>query len=243
MPNEHSDLLTVLYSIYPDAAALWNRHTAHMVVEGHHLMSQQAVPGVEIRTEETEDAIVLGITIAEGVHVTYPIHTCVGLMAAQGLQHIRLHVKLERGASAELLAHCMFPNAELVQHVMEANVEIGEDAELRHTEGHFHGPFGGIEVIPQANVHVGPGGRYFSDFSLTSGRVGKLQIVYKVETADNAVAEISARVFGHGGMPIGARGADERRIFLVFAIGERHVPAVGGFLGMFDTQIETDMRA
>ena len=160
-------------------------------------MSQQTVPGVEIHTEETEDAIVMRINVAEGVHLTYPIHTCVGLMAAHGRQHIRLHVRLERDAAAELLAHCMFPNAELVQHVMEANVEIGAGAELRHSEGHFHGPFGGIEVIPQANVHVGPGGRYFSDFSLTSGRVGKLQINYRVETAENAVAEISARVFGH----------------------------------------------
>jgi Fe-S cluster assembly scaffold protein SufB len=197
MQYEHPDLLTALYSVYPDAAVLRNRHTAHMVVEGHHLMSQQTVPGVEIRTEEAVDAIEMHITIAEGVHVAYPIHTCVGLMAAQGTQHIRLHVRLERDSSAELLAHCMFPNAELVQHVMDANVEISEGAELRHTEGHFHGPFGGIEVISQANVHVGRGGRYFSDFSLTSGRVGKLQIIYKVETAENAVAEICARVFGH----------------------------------------------
>ena len=197
MPNAHTNLLTALYSVYPDAAVLMNRHTAHMVVEGHQLMSQQTIPGVEIHVKESGDAIELYITIAEGVHVINPIHTCIGLLAAQGKQHIRLHVRLERNASAELLAHCMFPNAELVQHKMDATVDIAEGAELRHTEGHFHGPFGGIEVIPRADVHVGPGGRYFSNFSLLTGRVGKLQILYKVETADNAVAEISTRVFGH----------------------------------------------
>jgi Fe-S cluster assembly scaffold protein SufB len=195
--NEYPDLLTALYNVYPDAAVLMNRHTAHMVVEGHHLMSQQTVPGVTIHSAEVEDAIELHISIAEGVQVTSPIHTCIGLMAAQGMQHIRLYVRLERDASAKLLAHCMFPNAELVQHKMDAEVEIGEGAELHHIEGHFHGPFGGIEVMPHADVRVGPGGRYFSDFSLLSGRVGKLQISYKVETAEKAVAEISARVFGH----------------------------------------------
>jgi Fe-S cluster assembly scaffold protein SufB len=84
-----------------------------------------------------------------------------------------------------------------VRHVMEAHVTVGEGAELRHTEGHFHGPYGGIEVRPQAEVKVQPGGRYFSDFSLTSGRVGLLEVDYRVQVGEEAVAEIAARVYGH----------------------------------------------
>src|SRR4030067_973929 len=80
---------------------------------------------------------------------------------------------------------------------MEATIEGGEGAELRHTEGHYHGVHGGIEVLPHAHVRVGRNGCYFSDFSLTAGRVGRLHVYYKVETAENAVVEISARVFGH----------------------------------------------
>lgn len=197
MANEQTDILTELYRVYPEAAILMNPDTAHMVVEGHRLMSQQTIAGVEIETRETDDAIEARITVAEGVKVAQPIHTCIGLMTPHGTQRIRLHVRLERGASAHLLAHCIFPNAELVRHMMEARVEVGEGAELHHTEGHFHGPFGGIEITPRASVYVDADGRYFSDFSLTAGRVGKLHIDYKVETADNAVAEISARVFGH----------------------------------------------
>jgi hypothetical protein len=48
-----------------------------------------------------------------------------------------------------------------------------------------------------AMVTVQPNGRYFSDFGLTSGQVGKLRSHYKVKLADNAVADICARVFGH----------------------------------------------
>ena len=197
MPDERLDLLSALYRVYPDAAVLMNPQTAHMVIEGHSLMSQQKVPGVDMQARKTEDAIVVEITVAAGVRVPNPIHTCIGLMAPDGAQRVRLHVRLERGASAELLAHCLFPNAEHARHVMEATVEVGEGAELRHTEGHYHGPYGGIEVIPHAVVRVDRNGRYFSDFSLTAGRVGRLHVVYKVETAENAVAEISARVFGH----------------------------------------------
>jgi Fe-S cluster assembly scaffold protein SufB len=174
------DLLTALYRVYPDATTLMDPHIAHMVVEGHRLMSRQRVPGVEIEARETDDALVAAITVAAGVRVPNPIHTCVGLLSPHGMQRIRLQVRLERGSSAALLAHCLFPNAEQARHEMQATIEIEEGAELRHTEGHFHGPYGGIEVIPQARV-----------------RVGRLRLDYKVEAAENAVAELSARVFGH----------------------------------------------
>ena len=80
---------------------------------------------------------------------------------------------------------------------MDAVVEVGAFASMHYTEGHFHGPFGGIEVVPKAQVKVGPHGRYLSDFSLTTGRVGKLDIDYTVEADEEAITEMTARVFGH----------------------------------------------
>lgn len=197
MIKPRSELLDTLYNLYPETAVLMNPDTAHMVVEGQRMVSWQGIPGVEIDAEEAEEAITIHIRVAEGVQVPNPIHSCVGLMAPHGAQHINLHIDLEPGSSAHILAHCMFPNAEMVKHVMEAHVEVGEGAELRHTEGHYHGPYGGIEVRPQAYVNVRPGGRYLSDFSLTTGRVGLLNIDYRVEVGDDAVAEIAARVYGH----------------------------------------------
>jgi hypothetical protein len=55
----------------------------------------------------------------------------------------------------------------------------------------------GIEVLPKLSVNVGRGGRYFTEFSLVNGRVGKLSIDYDVTTGEQAVAELVARVFGH----------------------------------------------
>lgn len=197
--TEGSDsLLDALFSHYPDAAILAQPQTAHLVVEGQHTLSQQTIPGVDIHCRESAGEIVIEITVGRGVRVENPIHTCVGLMKPHGSQHIRLLVRLETQAAAQIIAHCLFPNAERVRHVMESRVELGEGAELRHSEGHYHGPYGGVEVIPQAEVRVGPHARYFTDFSLTSGRVGKLHLDYRVVVEKQGVAEITTRVYGHG---------------------------------------------
>ena len=91
----------------------------------------------------------------------------------------------------------MFPRAEKVRHIMDAIVAIGREAELRYSETHYHGTHGGIEVLPKAVVSIGEKGRYFADFTLTTGRVGTLGIDYAVTVGKSAVTELTARIFGH----------------------------------------------
>lgn len=196
--KRQDDLLRALYTVYGDAAALLDPRTAHLVVEGRDVLSRQTIPGVELQAEPQDDALVAEIRVADGVRVASPIHTCVGILGAHGAQRIRLRLVLGRQSSASLLAHCLFPNAEAARHVMEAEIEVGEGAELRYSEGHYHGASGGMEVYPRARVRVGPGARYFADFSLLTGRVGRLVLDYTIEVAAHAVVEVNARVFGHG---------------------------------------------
>ncbi len=85
-----------------------------------------------------------------------------------------MDVTLEEGASAHFIAHCLFPDATQVRHLMDAKVEIGAEAELRYHETHYHGPHGGVKVVPKAQVTIGRYGRYSADFTLTIGRVGTL---------------------------------------------------------------------
>ena len=70
---------------------------------------------------------------------------------------------------------------------------------MGYQERHYHGPHGGVEVIPKAVVRIGNGGRYASDFTLTDGRVGSLAIDYDVTAAKDAVIELTAQVFGFVG--------------------------------------------
>jgi len=120
-----------------------------------------------------------------------------GVLHATGRQSIQIQVRLEQDSAAKIVAHCFFPRAQKVEHIMDAAIEIDSGAELRYAESHYHGPFGGVTVLPTARVRVHPHGRYLSDFSLTSGRVGKLRIDYVVDLDAHAVAELTAKIFGH----------------------------------------------
>jgi Fe-S cluster assembly scaffold protein SufB len=171
--------------------------TGHMMVSGHQLLSLRQIPGLDIESEPSQDGIVARICVRRDVHLARPLHLCFGVLSSSGLQHIETRLVLEEGAVADVIAHCFFPNARQVEHRMDALVEIGENARLTYNEGHYHGIYGGVTVLPKARVKVGRHGQYLSDFSLTSGQVGTLKIDYEVEVAERAVVELTARIFGH----------------------------------------------
>ena len=188
-----------------DRAILDDQATAHLVVVGQRIVSSRSVPGLVVEAGESEAGIWLKIRVREGVCLALPVHTCFGIVHRKEEQRIEIEVVLERNSSARFIAHCLFPNAERVRHLMDARVEIGEGAAMGYQERHYHGPHGGVEVIPKTVVRIGSGGRYASDFTLTDGRVGSLAIDYDVAAADNAVVELTARVFGHGNDTINIR--------------------------------------
>jgi Fe-S cluster assembly scaffold protein SufB len=180
-----------------DKAVLANSEIAHLVASGHKLLSMNNVEGLEVEAKETMSGISAKVTVKEGVRIKNPVHLCFGILHKKGTQKIKMDVTLKKNSSVHFIAHCVFPNAEKVRHIMDAVVDVGEGAEMRYSETHYHGPYGGIEVIPKSVVKVGKNGRYFSDFTLTTGRVGTLDIDYSVEAEENAVTELTARVFGH----------------------------------------------
>ena len=180
-----------------DKAILENSEIAHLVASGHKLLSMKSVEGLEVDARETLTGISAKVTVKEGTKIKNPVHLCFGILHKKGTQKIKMDVTLEKNSSAHFIAHCIFPKAEKVRHIMDAEVEIGENAEMRYSETHYHGLYGGIEVVPKAAVKIARNGRYFADFTLTSGRVGTLDIDYAVEAGENAVTELTARVFGH----------------------------------------------
>ena len=180
-----------------DSGILANKEVAHFVVSGHSILSMQSVEGLEVNAKETLTGISASIRVREGTKIQNPIHLCFGILHKKGNQKIKMDVKLEKNASANFIAHCIFPKAEKVKHIMDAVVDIGEGAEMRYSETHYHGLYGGIEVIPKAIVKIAKNGRYFTDFTLITGRVGKLGIDYSVEAGENAVTELTAKIFGH----------------------------------------------
>ncbi len=196
--SELNELMQALGEAGGDRSVLSDIETAHLSVSGSTIVSSRQVEGLEMRTRKQWNGISVAVLVREGVKLAKPVHLCFGVLHRKGTQKILMHVKLEKNSSAAIIAHCIFPKAEKVRHLMDATVAIAEGAEMRYSETHYHGPFGGIVVVPKLRVQVGRNGRYITDFTLITGRVGKLNIDYEVIAGEGAVVELMARVFGHG---------------------------------------------
>jgi Fe-S cluster assembly scaffold protein SufB len=181
-----------------DCAVLTSREIAHVVASGPTLLSLREIPGVGIRVEERPDGFTAYLNLDREKKIKHPVHLCVGVLERSGTQRVKIEVKGQERSAATLMAHCFFPSAVNVEHAMDAVVDLAAEAELNYLESHYHGLLGGVTVLPKAQVRVGPRARYFADFSLTTGRVGKLRINYRVNAEDDAVVELTSRVFGHG---------------------------------------------
>jgi Fe-S cluster assembly scaffold protein SufB len=195
--SELDDLTRTLPMVGAEPAILDDTSIAHVVGHGHRILSQRTVPGVRVELEERPDAIAGTIVIEAGTQIAQPIHMCFGLAHPTGVQQIKIDVRVNEGAQARILSHCLFPVARAAEHRMQAVVEIAPRASLTYTEGHYHGPHGGMQVLPYATIKVGKGARYFSDFSLLSGSVGNLDIDYIVDVEEEGLAELTAKIFAH----------------------------------------------
>ncbi len=195
--SELDELMHAFGEAGGDRSALADKGTAHLAASSHSILSSRVVEGIDVDARATRKGISARVVVHEGVKLQKPVHLCFGVLHKKGTQEIKMDVKLEKHSSAAFVAHCIFPNAEKVRHIMDAVVDIGEGAEMRYSETHYHGPYGGTEVVPKLAVKVGRNGRYFTDFSLINGRVGKLDIDYDVHASENSVTELVARVFGH----------------------------------------------
>jgi Fe-S cluster assembly scaffold protein SufB len=190
-------MLDALNDAFADAALLQDSNTAHAVIDGQAVLSANEVAGVHIDASTQGQALAVTVSIDAGVQLANPLHLCVGMLSPEGMQRIKLNLRVEPDARASLLAHCIFPNAHHSEHAMDAEVDLAEGARLDYSEGHYHGPFAGIQVSPRAVVRLAPGAYCRSDFSLTHGNVGSLEIDYVIHCASKAVAEMTSRVFGH----------------------------------------------
>jgi uncharacterized protein len=195
--SELEELTRVLPMVGAEPAILDDARIAHVVAHGHHVLSHRTVPGLRVEMEETPEALVGNIIVEAGARIAQPIHMCFGLAHPTGVQQIKIGVQVNEGAQAQVLSHCLFPFAKAAEHRMQAVMEIGPGASLTYTEGHYHGPYGGMQVLPHATIRIGKGARYFSDFSLLSGSVGNLEIDYLVEVEEEGLAELSAKIFAH----------------------------------------------
>lgn len=177
-------------------ASLSDGRIAGLMVSHKRILRRNDAPGVHIEGEETPTGVRARITVDPGVVLENPVHLCFGVLPEEGTQEIVSDFLVGEGAKAGFLAHCIFPNAVRVRHVMDARIRVGKHARLEYSETHYHGEGGGVEVLPTARITVEEGGSCRSLFKLVQGAVGELRIDYEADIGKDALCELDARVYG-----------------------------------------------
>ncbi len=180
-----------------DPQSLQLPEVATLVISANDVLMAHEIPGVRFDAEPLEQGVKARILVEAGAKIERPVHLCFGVIPAEGVQEILAEYEIGEGAEAQFLAHCSFPNAVKVQHRMQAHIHVGKNASLTYTEEHFHGQSGGVEVLPRAEVRVEDGGRFITTFSLTRGRIGRMELDYQVEVGAGAVAEMTTKAYGY----------------------------------------------
>jgi len=194
--KEYQDMLDAYQRAGGDSSALQTDNVAKLVVHENKVLSANEVDGVRLISETKENGISAELLVEDNVKVSHPVHLCFGILPEEGLQDISLRVDVGKEAEVKVIAHCVFPNAVNVIHKMDAVINIGDNATFSYKETHYHGDFGGIQVIPKARVTLGEKALYENTFSLVEGCVGKLDFDYEVISGARSVAELTAKVYG-----------------------------------------------
>jgi len=180
-----------------DPETIRQAKVATLVISANKVLIAHEIEGIHFEAEELPQGVRARITVEPGVTIERLVHLCFGMLPAEGRQEIISNYDIGAGAKVAFLAHCTFPNAINLQHVMDANIHVGKGATMKYTESHYHGQTGGIEVLPTTQVTVDEGGRFITTFSLTHGRVGRMEIDYDVNVAANGVADLTTKAYGY----------------------------------------------
>ena len=171
-------------------------NVAHLVINHNKILASHLLPGLLADVEEMSDGIKAVIILQEGIIIENPIHLCFGMLPEKGLQRIIMDIDIKDNSKASIFAHCTFPYAVDVEHIMDAKIKIGNGAKYSYFERHIHGPQGGVKVIPNAIVELGEGSRFKTEFELIKGSVGKIDIKYETTCHAHSVMEMNARING-----------------------------------------------
>ncbi len=188
----------ILASIRMHSSVMMSPDVAHLMIDQNKVLSSHLLPGLLVNVKELDDGIDAKITVKEGAVIEKPVHMCFGVLPQKGVQRIVLDIGIEKNAKVSILAHCTFPNAVDVKHLMDARIHVGQGAEYGYFERHVHGEQGGVQVYPKAIVEVEQNARFRTEFELLRGRVGAIAIDYETTCRAGGVMEMIARINGTG---------------------------------------------
>lgn len=184
----------LLQSIGMNPEHPFGEDVARIEVHQNQIVGLHLVPGLKVEADETADGIDAHILVENGAILSKPVHICFGVLPEDGRQHVNLHIDIREHSRASILAHCTFPNAKKVEHVMNARIDVAPGAHYAYFERHVHGPHGGVMVIPNAQITVNEGAEFTTEFELIKGRAGKIEFDYTATCHARSILEMTARI-------------------------------------------------
>lgn len=175
-----------------------DKKTARLVIDKDKVVDSNTIEGLEINTKEIEDGVEVELTLLEGTKIKNPVHLCFGVSHKKAVQKIKMKADIQKDTEIALVAHCIFPEAIDVKHIMDATIEIQDNAKYSYFERHIHSENPGISVIAKAKIDMGVSSKFFTEFELLRGRVGTMDIDYDTRCGPLSVMDMTARVNGYG---------------------------------------------
>lgn len=169
---------------------------AHIEIHGNKVLGLKLVEGLKVTSTSFEDGINVQIIVEKNAKIKNPVRFCFGLIPENGIQKININTVLEENSSASFIATCTFPNAKNIQHLMDANITIKENAMLNYFERHIHGPEGGVTIVPKTKVYLSKNARFNTEFELIKGSAGIIDLDYEAYLDEDAVVSMTTRIFG-----------------------------------------------
>lgn len=213
---------------------------AHIEIHGNEVLGTHLVEGLEVTSRSIADGVEVFIRVRKDTTIKNPVHFCFGVLPDTGTQNIVSHTVIEAGASAHFMAHCTFPNAVRVRHVMDADMEIQEGARLSYLERHVHGPEGGVTIVPRTRVVLRDHARFSTEFELIKGAAGEIELDYEAECQADAVVDMKTRIFGRGLDRIHVREAAMLRGASSVAVLTSHIALKDDANAIIDSEIVAD---
>ncbi len=169
---------------------------ASLVVNSNKTLFKNEIKGIKIEQKSFDNGIDVVVSVQDNTIIEKPVHLCFGMLPKEGKQIINSSFYIGKNSRVSFLAHCSFPNAENIQHIMNSEIYLKENAVMEYFEQHYHSESGGIFVKPVLKGVVGKGARLREEFKIVKGQVGKLKIDYSIELKEGAVCDIITKVFG-----------------------------------------------
>ncbi|ENN95618.1 SufBD protein [Methanocaldococcus villosus KIN24-T80] len=168
---------------------------ARIIIKEGKILDIKETEGIKIEGKEEDGKILAKIIVKKGYKFKEPIHMCTGITEDNVSQIIDVEIILEDDSEIMLLSHCSFPKGKKLKHIMNGNIKIGKNAKFIYKETHYHGEEGDILVKPTMKVNIGERGVYISEFNLTKGRIGILDIHQEIEADKEALIDIITKTY------------------------------------------------